>query len=115
MGAIKKCNLLSTVLLLIGGTLSSEAPKFVGTWEYYIGGDYLADIKFNSDKSLTYSISGYSLKIGSWDVRNNKLIWEITMSDIELSSQEFNYEFSNDGNTLTLISGGNNYITLIKK
>ncbi len=37
------------------------------------------------------------------------------MSDIELSSQEFDYEFSNGGNTLTLISGGNNYMTLTKK
>ena len=103
------------VLLLIGGTLSGDASKFIGTWEYSIGSDYLADIKFNSDKSLTYSISGYSIKIGSWDVRNNKLVWEITMSDIELSSQEFDYEFSNGGNTLTLISGGTNYMTLTKK
>ncbi len=107
--------IIAIIFLLIGGTLGSDASKFIGTWESYISGDYVADIKFNSDKSLEYGIYGYSLNVGTWNVQNNKLILVITEIGTDLTSQEYDYEFSDGGNTLTLKYQGIDIITLTKK
>jgi len=107
--------IIAIVLLLLGGTLSGDASKFVGTWESNIGGYSTYEMKFNSDKSFEYGLLGYSIKVGTWDVRNNKLILAITEIGTGLTSQEFDYEFSNGGNTLSLKSQGINVMTLTKK
>jgi len=110
--------IIVVVVLLLGGTLSTlsgDASKFVGTWETDVGGYFTYEMKFNSDKSLEYGMADYSIKVGTWNVQNNKLIIEITASGTDLSSQEYDYEFTDGGNTLTLRSGGIDIMTLTKK
>ena len=107
--------LLVVFLFLGGGGLSGEAGKFVGTWEVDISGFFTYEMKFNSDKSLEYGMSGYSSVVGTWDVQDGKLVTEITASGSDLVSQEYDYEFSNGGNTLILQYDGYDYMTLTKK
>ena len=56
--------IIAIVVLLLGGTtLSGDASKFVGTWETNVGGYFTYEMKFNSDKSLEYGMSEYSIKL----------------------------------------------------
>jgi len=98
--------LLIVVLILFGGGITGgNESDFYGTWESNVAGIWTYEMVFNSDKTLEYGLSGYTAEIGTWSVNNEKLVFTINMIGSEFSSGEYNYEFSDGGNTLTLKIG----------
>lgn len=94
-------------IYLQGGAtpLVNADSRFVGEWEQQtIGSPILW--KFNSNSTLEKESLG-----------NNTGTWNITNSQICLYNDIvcYNYEFSNDGNILTLIRTGQSDIVLTKK
>jgi hypothetical protein len=100
--------LLVVVFLFLGGggLISGNESDFYGTWESTVGGIWTYEMVFNSDKTLEYGLEGYSTKIGTWKVENNKLVLNIDIIGSEFSTGEYDYEFSNGGNTLKIKVGG---------
>lgn len=95
--------LLAVVFMFFGGGLSAEDESdFYGTWQATIGDMLNYEMVFNSDNTLEYGISGYVVDIGTWKVSNNKLVLTIAIPGSEFSSDEYDYEFSEGGNKLTI-------------
>jgi len=85
------------IVYLLGGTSSFTGAdsRFVGEWEQnLIEGPLLW--KFNSDKTLeTESSTGAMNNVGTWNIKDTQVC-------LYNNSVCYTYEFSNNGNTLTL-------------
>ena len=101
---------VAVVLLFLGGGGATDS-RFVGEWEQF--SDYTTvtwEFKSGGDLNIM------SIKMGSWSVSGDKLC--ITPSSEWGGSTAqvcYNFEFSNDGNTMTLSLAGVEYTTLTKK
>jgi hypothetical protein len=88
---------LVVIVYLLGGTSSFTGAdsRFVGEWEQNsIEGPLLW--KFNSDKTLeTGSSTGAMNNVGTWNIKDTQVC-------LYNNSVCYTYEFSNNGNTLTL-------------
>lgn len=103
--------ILIVILYSLGGTDSfgGADSRFIGEWEQNTVGSPLL-WKFNSDSTLeTGSLGDEMNNVGAWKIRDTQLcLYNNTMY--------YTYEFSNNGNTLTLNnSGENDNIVLTKK
>jgi hypothetical protein len=97
-----------------GGILEGSDSDFIGTWETNIGDFWTYQWIFNADKTLEYGLQGYTAEVGTWEVVNGKLHFKITVIGSDLSSQDYDYEFSNGGNTLELEINGVTMFTMTK-
>ncbi len=101
--------LVILVLYFQGGTNPFNGPdsRFIGEWEQNnIGSPSLW--KFNSDSTVEKeSSSGQMNNAGTWTVKNTQLCLNNTLCYI--------FEFSNNGNTLTINRSGESDIVLTKK
>ena len=88
---------LVVIVYLLGGTnpFTGADSRFVGEWEQNsIEGPLLW--KFNSDSTLeTESLGGAMINVGTWTVKDTQIC-------LYNNSICYTYEFSNNGNTLTL-------------
>jgi hypothetical protein len=90
--------LLLILFFLFGwsGSFSGADSRFVGEWVQDIGLGATVDWKFNNDKTLqTGSFGGAMYNVGTWDVKGDQLC-------LYNNAVCYTYEFSNNGNTLTL-------------
>jgi len=93
--------LVVILILFSTGSFSGVDSRFVGEWEQDlgIGGKFLW--KFNSDSTLATGSSGGAMyNIGTWKVNGDQLC-------LYNNAVCYTYEFSNNGNTLTLNIFGN--------
>ena len=107
--------LVAAFMFFGGGMTSGSGSEFYGAWETTMGDMMTYEIIFDSDNSLKYSITGYVVEIGTWKVNNNKLNLTIDIPGSEFSSNEYEYEFSDGGNTLELKIDGISNLVLTKK
>ena len=108
--------LLVVLLMFFGGGLTGgNESDFYGTWETTVGDFFTYEMTFNTDKTLDYGIAGLTYEVGTWSVSGSKLIFEISMVGTDLSSEEYDYVFSNGGNQLTLKLSGYEVMTLTKQ
>ena len=95
---MKKIAILLIVILVVSvGFLSgcvNEESRFIGTWADQKGYNLVifSDGTYtNEDITTTYS--------GTWELKDDKIVF--TVQEVDLP---FSYSFSNNGNTLTLVS-----------
>ena len=100
---MKKITLLlvstMTILVCLTGCMS-EKDKFVGTWKTTV-----ITYTFFSDGTL--SVNGIS---GTYEIKDDKLV--ISSNDV---SGTFDYSFSNDDTTLTLVDVNYGVTTTLQK
>jgi len=78
--------------------IDSEKDRFIGTWQTSPG--YPSLIEFFKDGGLVYGAEG------TWDLKDGKLVIIIPSYNL---NDTYNYEFSNNDNTLTMTLILNNY------
>jgi hypothetical protein len=96
---------LIIILFLLGGTgsFSGADSRFVGEWEQDIGLGAKFDWKFNGDSTLeTGSSGGAMYNVGTWVAKSDQLC-------LYNNVVCYSYEFSNNGNTLTLNIYGDSF------
>jgi hypothetical protein len=108
---------LIVVMMFFGGTImGGDEAKFYGDWEYDVLGLSTADFSFYKNNTYKFiSSSGYITETGTWEVKNNKLVIESDMIGPGFMSGNYEYEFSNNDNTLVLSYIGIDVYTLTKK
>lgn len=100
-------SLVLLVCLILSGcnqepnTVPSEEERFIGTW-------------WNTTQSYNQTMSLFSNGscvfwnyAGTWEIKNGQLV--IDLPSVPVSST-YDYEFSNNDNTLTLTFTENNYV-----
>ena len=98
--------LVLAVFFLVIGTADG---RFVGQWEQDMGyGEMTMTWDFQSNGKLKVGTAGMMIEIGSWSVEGNKLCLEVssTVSGLPKGKSCVDFEFSNNGNTLTLTQAG---------
>ena len=108
--------LLIVILLFVGGggIFGGDEAKFCGDWEYDFGGYSTVDFTFHKNNTYKFT-SGYIIETGTWEVKNSKLVIESDMIGPGFMSGNYNYEFSNNDNTVVLSYLGIDVYTLTKK
>ena len=107
--------LLIVILLFVdGGILGGDEAKFCGDWEYDFGGYSTVDFTFHKNNTYEFT-SGYIIETGTWEVKNSKLVIESDMIGPGFMSGNYDYEFSNNDNTVVLSFLGIDVYTLTKK
>jgi len=103
--------------MFIGGADS----RFVGEWEME-GGDGLFGSIFIFEGNGDWKIGsgGTSMKVGTWNVQGDNFCFKVTdwlpgMDQSGGDTQCYQYELSNNGDTLTFSTSGYTTMTLIKK
>lgn len=106
---------LIVVMMFLGGTImGGDEAKFYGDWEYDVMGLSTADFTFHKNNTYEFS-SGFIVETGTWEVKNSKLVIESDMIGPGFMSGNYEYEFSNNDNTVTLSYIGIDVYTLTKK
>ena len=105
---------LIVVMMFFGGVITGgDEAKFYGDWEYDSG---LSTVDFSFHKNKTYEFSsGFITETGTWEVKNSKLVIESDMIGPGFMSGNYDYEFSNNDNTVTLSFIGIEVYELTKK
>ena len=111
--------LLVVMLMFFSGglNLGGDEGHFNGTWEQTLGTEpYTTTIQlvFNSDKTYEFK-SGFITETGTWNIKNSKLVIESDMVGAGFISGEYDYEFSDNQNTLTLSYIGIDVYTFTKQ
>jgi len=107
--------LLIVIFLFLdgGGILGGDEAKFYGDWEYDSG---FSIVDFTFHKNNTYEFSaGFIVETGTWEIKNSKLVIESDMIGPGFMSGNYEYEFSNNDNTVTLSFIGIEVYELTKK
>jgi hypothetical protein len=105
------------VLILLTGVIGGADSRFVGRWEQEGSTSYSRVVwNFQSDGTLELTTTSYgastTVNMGNWEVRGSQLCGAST----SFSSECINFEFSNNGNTLTLyVPGEYDYDLVLNK
>ncbi len=103
------------IMVLGSGGFDSDEENFVGTWEYSIM-EMSVEYKFNSDNTLEIGSMGYTSEAGTWKVENGKLVLSMDSGmGQSIDAGTYDYNFSNNGNTLTLSMNGAEVMKFNKK
>jgi hypothetical protein len=89
----------------VNNTLYPEKSKFVGTW-------INATSPFTTIKLLSDGTCSYSSYSGTWDLKNGKLVIDLTSATAPFTLT-YNYIFSNNDRTLSLISASTGSSTIV--
>jgi hypothetical protein len=89
----------------VSNTLNPEKSKFVGTW-------INATSPYTTIKLLSDGTCSYSSYTGTWDLKNGKLVIEL-QSVTAPFTLTYNYIFSNNDRTLSLISASTGGLILV--
>jgi hypothetical protein len=108
---------LIVVMMFFGGTImGGDEAKFYGDWEYEVLGFSTSEFTFYKNNTYEFtSSSGFLVETGSWEVKDNKLVIESDMIGPGFMSANYDYEFSNNDNTVILTYLGFDMYTLTKK
>jgi len=90
---------------LPAGTLQGEAKRFVGSWKTDEG----LGLILSSDESCLY-IGGS----GDWELKDGKLFITIRFSNGQ-NMMSYDYQFSDEDKTLTLIDAGDRLLIFTKQ
>jgi hypothetical protein len=101
------------LFMFVGGADS----RFVGQWEQDYGYGSTVIWEFKSDGSLKLGSEELMMEMGDWSVNGNQLCIDASSiySGLVAGSSCVNFEFSNNGNTLTLSQSGTDAVVLTKK
>ncbi len=105
------------VFVLLG---SGADSRFVGNWQLEGGDGFTGStMTFEGNGDWKMGYLGASFKIGKWNVQGdnfclNMTNWFPEMDYVLGNTQCYQYEFSNDGNTLTLSATGEATMVLTK-
>ncbi len=105
------------VLLVVFLVLGGADSRFVGEWEYDLGGGQTTNLKFNSDGTAESGSNGIYYSEGKWSIEGDKLCFEGEETwGIESEKTCYEFEFSDNNKKLT-IKGDSDMgdITLTKK
>jgi len=108
------------VIIFSSGGLDN---RFIGEWEISTGGVDVFNWIFNSDGTLTMTVSDFDIDIASWSVRGNQLCLNMKENELwgdylpEGYEDEICYDFvfSNGDNTVSLSIEGSENFVLTKK
>lgn len=97
--------------------------RFVGEWEISTGGVDVLNWIFNSDGTLTMTVTDFNMDIATWSVKSNQLCLNMVENEIwgdflpEGYEDEICYDFvfSNGDNTVSLSVEGSENFVLTKK
>jgi hypothetical protein len=102
----------------ISSNINSVDDKFVGVWKGSIQGDiyssgmFTVSITFLSDKTYTASIDSELMNMatgsGTWEMKDGKLVLTSFAGKTVGQASTYNYQFSNEENTLLLIDTNTN-------
>jgi hypothetical protein len=92
------------IFILSGGATDS---RFVGEWIITNGDETFGSMIFEGNGDWKISYMGTSMKIGTWRVQGDNLCFEATnfpegIYPSQIGTQCYQYEFTNNKNTLTL-------------
>lgn len=109
---------ISVVVFVLLG--SSADSRFVGEWELEGGDSFTGStMTFEGNGDWKMGYLGTSFKIGIWSVQGDNICLIMTNEFLDMDqllgdTQCYQYEFSNNGNTLTLSATGEDTMVLTK-
>ena len=107
----------AVVFLFLG---SGADSRFVGVWELEGGNGFTGStMTFEGDGDWKMGYLGASFKVGTWNVQGDDFCLKMTNELIDMGQiiddiQCYQYEFSNNGNTLALTVLGEDTMVLTK-
>jgi hypothetical protein len=100
---------ISIVIFILSGVTTDN--RFVGEWAITNGDVAFGSMIFEGNGDWKIGYMGTSIKIGTWSVQGSSFCFEVTdylegIYPSQISTQCYQYELSNDKNTLTLTAPG---------